>query len=96
MGQEAEAEARRKAFAGFTRRRALMAAAEPDAIVLHCLPAHRGEEVSAEVIEGPQSLVWRGREPTARAEGAAGVAAGLTCRRAVGKISDRRENLCGL
>ena len=39
-----------------------MALAAPDAIVLHCLPAHRGEEISDEVIEGPQSLVWRQAE----------------------------------
>jgi ornithine carbamoyltransferase len=62
MGQEAEAETRLKTFAGFTIDRALMATAAPDAIVLHCLPAHRGEEISDEVIEGPQSLVWRQAE----------------------------------
>jgi ornithine carbamoyltransferase len=62
MGQEAEAETRLKTFAGFTIDRALMAVAAPDAIVLHCLPAHRGEEISDEVIEGPQSLVWRQAE----------------------------------
>ena len=62
MGQEDEAEARRRAFAGFIVDRALMAAAQPDAIALHCLPAHRGEEISDEVIEGPQSLVWRQAE----------------------------------
>jgi ornithine carbamoyltransferase len=58
MGQEDEAEARRKAFAGYMVDSPLMAAALPSAIVLHCLPAHRGEEISDEVIEGPQSLVW--------------------------------------
>jgi ornithine carbamoyltransferase len=62
MGQEDEAEARRRAFAGFCVDQALMAAAQPEAIVLHCLPAHRGEEISDEVIEGPQSLVWRQAE----------------------------------
>jgi ornithine carbamoyltransferase len=62
MGQEAEAEARRHAFAGFCIDDALMAAAAPEAIVLHCLPAHRGEEISDSVIEGPQSLVWRQAE----------------------------------
>jgi ornithine carbamoyltransferase len=62
MGQEAEAETRLKTFAGFTIDRALMSVAAPDAIVLHCLPAHRGEEISDEVIEGPQSLVWRQAE----------------------------------
>jgi len=62
MGQEDEAEARRRAFAGFCVDGALMAAADPQAIVLHCLPAHRGEEITDEVIEGPQSLVWRQAE----------------------------------
>src|SRR5229473_1931114 len=58
MGQEAEAEARRNAFKGYTVDAALMQLAQPDAIFLHCLPAHRGEEVTADVIEGPQSRVW--------------------------------------
>jgi ornithine carbamoyltransferase len=59
MGQEAEAAARRQAFAGFTVDAALMGLAAPDAVFLHCLPAHRGEEVAAEVVDGPQSAVWR-------------------------------------
>jgi ornithine carbamoyltransferase len=58
MGQEAEGAARARAFAGFIVDEALMARASPDAIFLHCLPAHRGEEVSAAVIDGPRSLVW--------------------------------------
>ncbi len=58
MGQEGEAEARRQAFAGWTVDGALMAAAKPEAVFLHCLPAHRGEEVGAEVIDGPQSRVF--------------------------------------
>jgi len=58
MGQEEEQAARERAFAGFTVDGALMARAEPNAIFLHCLPAHRGEEVSAEVLDGPQSRVW--------------------------------------
>jgi len=62
MGQEAEAETRLKTFAGFCIDRALMSVAAADAVVLHCLPAHRGEEISDEVIEGPQSLVWRQAE----------------------------------
>jgi ornithine carbamoyltransferase len=62
MGQEGEAEMRRRAFAGFTVDDKLMAAAGPDAVFLHCLPAHRGEEVSASVLEGPQSLVWQQAE----------------------------------
>ena len=58
MGQESEAAERRSAFAGFTVDDALMAAAADDAIFLHCLPAHRGEEVSSSVLEGPSSRIW--------------------------------------
>ncbi len=62
MGQEAEAAARLKAFQGFTVDAALLAAARPGAIVLHCLPAHRGEEITDEVLEGPQSRVFQEAE----------------------------------
>jgi ornithine carbamoyltransferase len=62
MGQEAEASARRKAFEGFMVDDRVMAAAAEKAIFLHCLPAHRGEEVSHEVLEGDQSRVWRQAE----------------------------------
>jgi len=58
MGQETEAEARRNAFKGYTVDADLMKLADPKAIFLHCLPAHRGEEVSNDVIEGKQSRVW--------------------------------------
>lgn len=58
MGQEAETEKRLRDFAGFQLDGALLRHADPKAIVLHCLPAHRGEEITDEVIEGPQSLVW--------------------------------------
>ncbi|HMH84003.1 MAG TPA: ornithine carbamoyltransferase [Gemmatimonadales bacterium] len=58
MGQEEEAEARRNAFRGYTVDPELMKLADAKAIFLHCLPAHRGEEVAAAVIEGPQSRVW--------------------------------------
>lgn len=58
MGQEGEAAARRAAFGGFSVTPALMAEAAPDAIFMHCLPAHRGEEVSAAVLDGPRSVVW--------------------------------------
>ena len=58
MGQEAEAEARRNAFRGYTVDAELMKLADPQAIFLHCLPAHRGEEVAPEVIDGPRSRVW--------------------------------------
>ncbi len=59
MGQEDEQELRRKAFAGFTIDEDMVRCAAPDAVVLHCLPAHRGEEISASVLEGPRSVVWR-------------------------------------
>jgi ornithine carbamoyltransferase len=58
MGQEAEAERRRRDFAGYTVDEALMARAAPGAVFLHCLPAHRGEEVSPGVLDGPASRVW--------------------------------------
>jgi ornithine carbamoyltransferase len=58
MGQEAEAQERLKAFAGFQVDAALMRQAREDAVFLHCLPAHRGEEVSAEVADGPQSRIF--------------------------------------
>jgi ornithine carbamoyltransferase len=59
MGQEGERAERLAAFAGFTIDEDLLAQAPPAAIVLHCLPAHRGEEISDAVLEGPQSVVWR-------------------------------------
>ncbi|GAC1621451.1 MAG: ornithine carbamoyltransferase [Nevskia sp.] len=58
MGQESEQQQRLAAFRDFQINGALMGRAKPDAIFMHCLPAHRGEEVSAEVIDGPQSVVW--------------------------------------
>ncbi|HEY4101002.1 MAG TPA: ornithine carbamoyltransferase [Gemmatimonadales bacterium] len=58
MGQEGETAVRQQAFAGYCVDEALMRAAAPDAIVLHCLPAHRGEEISEGVLEGAQSRVW--------------------------------------
>lgn len=58
MGYEAENEVRRQAFAEWCVTPAMMAVAQPDALFMHCLPAHRGEEVLAEVIDGPQSVVW--------------------------------------
>jgi ornithine carbamoyltransferase len=62
MGQEDEAAARSKAFAGFIVDDALMSHAAPNAIFLHCLPAHREQEVATSVIDGPRSRVWRQAE----------------------------------
>ncbi|TNF28980.1 MAG: ornithine carbamoyltransferase [Deltaproteobacteria bacterium] len=58
MGQEAEQKKREAAFVGFQVDQALMEKADPKAIFMHCLPAHRGEEVSAEVCDGPQSVIY--------------------------------------
>jgi ornithine carbamoyltransferase len=58
MGYEAENEVRMKAFADWSVDAEMMAGASSEALFMHCLPAHRGEEVSAEVLDGPQSVVW--------------------------------------
>ncbi len=58
MGQEEEQKVREEAFSGYMVDSKLMGRAKPGAIFMHCLPAHRGDEVSAEVIDGPQSVVW--------------------------------------
>jgi len=58
MGQEDEADERKQTFAGFQVARSLMDRAAPDAVFMHCLPAHRGEEVTEDVLEGNQSIVW--------------------------------------
>jgi ornithine carbamoyltransferase len=58
MGFENEADERKRAFADWQVDARMMKQAKPDALFMHCLPAHRGEEVAAEVIDGPQSVVW--------------------------------------
>jgi ornithine carbamoyltransferase len=58
MGQEAEAEKRNRDFAGWMVDERLMSLAKKEAIFMHCLPAHRGEEVSAAVIDGPRSVIY--------------------------------------
>jgi ornithine carbamoyltransferase len=62
MGHETESEARRRAFEGFTVDASLMQRAASHAVFLHCLPAHRGEEVAADVVDGQQSLAWQQAE----------------------------------
>jgi ornithine carbamoyltransferase len=62
MGQEAEAEERRDAFAAYQLNAALLAIAGPEAIVMHCLPAHRGEEITSDVMDGPQSVIFEQSE----------------------------------
>jgi len=59
MGQEAEAEERRKLFAPYQVNKTLLSYAKRDTIVMHCLPAHRGEEITDDVLDGPQSVVWQ-------------------------------------
>jgi ornithine carbamoyltransferase len=58
MGKESEAEERLVKFADYTVTAELMAHADPDAIVMHCLPAYRGKEIDADVLDGPQSVIW--------------------------------------
>jgi ornithine carbamoyltransferase len=58
MGDEAQQAVRNQAFQGYALTSALMHGASPEAMVMHCLPAHRGREIDDEVIEGPWSMVW--------------------------------------
>jgi ornithine carbamoyltransferase len=58
MGQEASADARIPVFQPYQLNEQLLSSADPDAIVLHCLPAHRGEEITDEVMEGSRSRIW--------------------------------------
>jgi ornithine carbamoyltransferase len=84
MGQEAEAERRHRDFEGFTVDDKVMAAAAPSAVFLHCLPAHRGEEVAASVIDGPASLVWP--QAARRLSAARGVLSWLLCPSPTGEV----------
>jgi ornithine carbamoyltransferase len=86
MGEEAERDARRRVLRFFPVTETLMALAAPGAVFLHCLPAKRGEEVSASVIDGPQTVVWQqsaNRMPTEEA-------LLLTLTRGVGGHTERR------
>ena len=83
MGYEAENEARRQAFADWRVDSDMMAVARPDALFMHCLPAHRGEEVDADVIDGPQSVVWDEAENRMHAQKA------LMEYLLLGKVADR-------
>ena len=58
MGQEAEQETRRQVFSSYRLDRQLLSLAAEDALVMHCLPAHRGEEITEDLIEGPQSVIF--------------------------------------
>jgi ornithine carbamoyltransferase len=58
MGQEVEMEARRDAFTRYRVDDALLEAAGPDTVVMHCLPAHRGEEITSSIMDGPRSIIW--------------------------------------
>jgi ornithine carbamoyltransferase len=62
MGQEAETEERRDAFARYRVNARLLDVAGPDAVVMHCLPAHRGEEITSDVMDGPQSIIFEQSE----------------------------------
>lgn len=78
MGQEADKEARRQAFEGYTVDPSMMALADPKAVFMHCLPAYRGFEVSADVIDGPQSVVFQqGHNRLHAARGALAFLAGV-------------------
>lgn len=78
MGQEADKAARRQAFEGYTVDTAMMAAADPSAVFMHCLPAYRGFEVAADVIDGPQSRVFQqGHNRLHAARGALAFLAGV-------------------
>src|SRR3954470_3446082 len=68
MGQEAEAEERRDVFAPYQVNAALLGSAGPDAVVMHCLPAHRGEEITSDVMDGPRSVIFEQSETRLHAQ----------------------------
>jgi ornithine carbamoyltransferase len=71
MGEEEEKDAKLKAFQGYQINDGLLKLANNDALVMHCLPAHRGMEITDDVMEGPQSIVWQQGEN--KMHGAAGI-----------------------
>ena len=71
MGEEKEEETKCEIFQGYQINDALLKAADKDARVMHCLPAHRGQEITAEILEGPRSIVWQQAEN--KMYGAAGI-----------------------
>ena len=88
MGQEDEAAQRHRDFEGFRVDEDLMGAAGPKTVFLHCLPAHRGEEVTDGVVDGPASRVWpQAANRDARCPGPAGLAAGRGRRRRERSVS---------
>ena len=75
MGQDTERAQRLMDFEGFQINDELLSEAKPDAVVMHCLPAHRGQEITAEVLDGPKSIAWKQAEY--KFHGAKGILASL-------------------
>jgi ornithine carbamoyltransferase len=89
MGQEEEMAARRAAFAGYTVDEELVGLGADDAVVLHCLPAHRGEEITDSVLEGPRSVVWK--QVAHRRTAMRGILAWAVQRPGLGKATSRAD-----
>ena len=88
MGFETENDERKRAFAALRVDAAMMREAKPDALFMHCLPVHRGEEVTADVIDGPQSVVWDEAENRLHAQKA--LLEYLVCGRVEPVVKERR------